>query len=797
MLTDLRFVIRSLIRNRTFTLVTVLTLALGIGAAAAIYSVTENTLFAANRFPDSVYCIGGRNQNGLYLPMRFPFMVDAYEHTSAMSEYGKAEGMSGNVLVKGRPVETSWLGISPSLFPMLGVQPVLGRNFLPSEAVKGADHEVIVSANFWREYLGGSPDALGKKIRLGDDLCTVIGVLKPNLVLPVYFYSDLYRPLVNQTNPAAPWMNAVWILGRLRPGLTPAVARDMLQNAKVNTPVFMRDFLGHERVVLSTLSEVNQQLLHLGVYWMLLAAVGFLYAIACLNVSNLMLVRMLGQRRELSIRLALGGGRWHVARLLLLECLVVATLGALAGALVANWLFPLLLRATGDSIMQLDWNGWVLGTRTLFVLGGLAIVTGLLTALPPMIHVFRTPIHAGLKDGGAALGEGPGIARLRGAFVVLQAAFAVILLSGAGLMVRTFQKLDKVDLGFNPADKVKVQLVFPPSYPTDTVARLNRLREISSVLDHLPGVRAVGFGNDFLLSGIHPSGTKVVGPDGSTLEIGIASLGGGFRDTHGLTLVLGQWPTQRKDDDVLINQTLAEMLFAHVNPIGRFIRPATVGQGTPNSWLGWRVVGVVRDVRATLRDKAGPWVYGPETWGPSYFNTFILRTAGAPTLALEGQIRRALYGYDPQLVVNQVLPITRVIENQLWAERMAGSVLKVLSAIAALLTLVGMFSVLAYTVDRRMGEFGVRLAFGATRGHLVTLVVRRSLILAIVGLGLGLGGALALTRFLQSLIYQTSPEDPLTLLAVGATLLLTAVLAGAIPAYRATKADVASLLRSE
>lgn len=277
----------------------------------------------------------------------------------------------------------------------------------------------------------------------------------------------------------------------------------------------------------------------------------------------------------------------------------------------------------------------------------------------------------------------------------------------------------------------------------------------------------------------------------------VNSFGYGFQNTKGLSLLVGQWLTHTKGDDVMINQSLAAALFPHGNPVGGFVRLTKVSPSTPKTWRGWRVVGVVRDVRATLRDKAGYCVYGPETWAPFNFNTFILRTAGAPTVALEGQVRRALFDYDSHLVVFQVQSFSQVIENQLWAERMAGSVLKVLSAIAALLTLVGMFSVLAYTVDRRMGEFGVRLAFGATRAHLVTLVVRRSLILAIVGLGIGIGGALALTRFLQSLIYQTSPEDPLTLLAVGATLLLTAVLAGAIPAYRATKADVASLLRSE
>jgi len=797
MLSDLRFAFRTLARNRSFTLVTVLTLALGIGSAASIFSVTDWILFRASKFPDDVFLIGGRNDRTSASPVRMDFMIRAYaEQSNAMAEYAKGAYMTGNIVIDGQPVATNWLGISPNLFPLLGVAPALGRGFLPGEDVEGADQVIVVSHQFWQRQLGGKADALGRKITVGDQVCTVVGVLREAQNLPAYFYNDVFRPLTYRVNPAQPWVPTLFLLGQVRPGFTREQAEQSLAAVKFDVPPLLREFVVNDRPAFSSMGEVNQ-LLRAEIYWVMLGAVGCLYAIACLNASNLMLVRLLGQRRELSIRLALGGGRWRIVRLLAVESVTLAVLASLAGLLVANWFFPLLLSAAGSSAFAPNWTSWTLGWRVVGVMGLLTIATSLLIVAIPAFRIFRTEIYSGLKDGGAALGESPALARLRGGFVILQAAFAVVLLAGAGLMIRTFHQLQHVDLGFDPAGRAKVQLGFPPDYPLETEARLVRLREIQAELRRVPGVTAVGFGSDVLLAGYYFSQFTLEGPEGRPLKASMLGFNIGFQEASGLKLKRGRWLNQTMGNEVLVNEAFARACWPGQDPVGQFLRPVSGNSSAPTDWKGWVVAGVIGDVHSTLRSAPEYYIYSPEGWAPFNFNTFIVRLSRDYDEAFAGLIRRNLYSFDPRIVVSQVSPLTGVRDNQLWAERMANSVLQVLAGIALLLTVVGIFSVLAYTVDRRMGEFGVRLALGATRRDLVQLVLRRGVLLAVTGIGLGLAGSVALTRSLQSLLFETSAQDPWVLAAVGGLLLITSVLACALPARRATRADITRLLQSE
>jgi len=797
MLSDLRFAFRTLARNRSFTLVTVLTLALGIGSAAAIFSVTDWILFRASKFPNDVFLIGGRNDQTPSMPVRMDFMARAYaEQTNAVAEYAKAAYTTGNIVIDGQPVTTSWIGISPNLFPMLGIAPVLGRGFLPGEDAEGADQVIVVSHQFWQRHLGGKADALGRKITVGDQVCTVVGVLREAQNLPAYFYNDVFRPLAYRVNPAQPWLPSLFLLGKVRPGFTREQAEQSLAAAKLDVPGPLRPFIVNDRPVFSSMGEVNQ-LMRAEIYWVMLGAVGFLYAIACLNASNLMLVRMLGQRRELSIRLALGGGRWQIIRLLAAESVTLAVLASLAGLLVANWFFPLLLSAAGSSAFAPNWTSWTLGWRVVGVMALLTVATSLLIVAIPAYRIFRTDIYSGLKDGGAALGESPALARLRGAFVILQAAFAVVLLAGAGLMIRTFHQFQHVDLGFDPAGRAKIQLGFPPDYPIETEARLARLREIQAELQRIPGVAAVGFGCDVLLSGYYFSQFTLEGPEGRPLRASMLGFNIGFQDASGLKLKRGRWLNQTNGNEVLVNEAFARACWPGKDPVGQFLRPVSGISGPPADWKGWVIAGVIGDIHTTLRNAPEFYIYSPEGWAPFNFNTFVVRLSRDYDEAFAGLIRRKLYTFNPRIVVSQILPLNGVRDNQLWAERMANSVLKVLAGIALLLTVVGIFSVLAYTVDRRMGEFGVRMAMGATRRDLIQLVMRRGLLLTLAGIVFGLAGSMALTRYLQSLLFETSAQDPWVLAAVGGILLGTSVLACVLPAQRAAKVDISRLLRSE
>lgn len=797
MFADLRIALRTLARNRSFTLVTVLTLALGIGSAASIFSVTDWILFRATKFPDDVLLIGGRTKQEPFMPVRFDYMARAYaDKTNVMAEYAKASPMIGNVVIDGEPVATGWLGVSVELFPMLGISPGLGRGFLPGEDVAGADEVVIVSHQFWQRRLGGRKDVIGRKITVGSAICTVVGVLRDAQVMPPYFYNDVFRPLAYRTDPAQPWIPQLFLLGKLRPGFTREKAAEILAATDPDTPAALRQFFTEDRPALSSMAEVNQ-LMRVEIFWVMLGAVGFLYAIACLNASNLMLVRMLGQHRELSIRLALGGGRWRIVRLLAMESVTLAILASLVGLLVANWFFPLLLSAAGSAPPREDWTSWTLGWRVVGVMGFLTVVTSMLIVAVPAFRIFRTEIYSGLKDGGAALGESPALARLRGLFVVMQAAFAVILLAGAGLMIRTFHNLQNVDLGFDPSGRAKVQIGFPLDYPNGSEMRLARLREIQAELMRVPGVRAVGFGSDLLLPGYYFATHNFVGPEGKTIRAPMQGFNIGYHEAAGVVLKRGRWLNQTNGNEVMVNEAFARACWPGQEPVGQLLRTVEPNSSAGPDWKGWLVVGVMGDVRASIREVPGLYFFCPEAWAPANMNSFIVRLSREYDEQFAGLIRRTLYTFDPRIVVNQILPLNGLRDQQLWAERMANSVLKVLAGIALLLTVVGIFSVLAYTVDRRMGEFGVRLAMGATRRDLVQLVMRRGVLLALTGIVLGIGGAVALTRYLQSLLFETSAQDPWVLAAVGGILLVTSVLACVLPAQRATKVDIARLLRSE
>ncbi|HLP07069.1 MAG TPA: ABC transporter permease [Opitutaceae bacterium] len=797
MLSDLRFVLRTLARSRVFTAVTVLTLALGIGSAAAIFSVTEWVLFRANPFPEDIYLVGGQSELLPMMPVRYPFMVRAYrDQTNVMAEWAQATGRAGNVVLDGRPVAPNWVGASDNLFAFLGVKPVLGRGFLPGEDVPGADQVVVIGDAFWKRHFGGRDDALGRTIIVGDAVCTVVGVLGANQPMPLYASGEIYRPQEFREDPVQLWTSFCFLLGRLRPGVTREQAAAVLAAVKPEVPAAMAQFGFADRAMLSSLGELNQ-LRRPEIHWMMLGAVAFLYAIACLNASNLLLVRMLGKRRELSVRLALGGGRWRVVRLLALEGAVLALLAAALGALVANWVFPLLLSAAGNEMFTTDWSQWSLSWQSLAVLGALSVATCVAIVILPAARLWRADISSGLKDGGAALGESPALARLRGAFVVLQAAAAVILLAGAGLMIRTFQRLENVDLGFEPDRCAKVTIDFPPAYHVGSERRLARLHEIEAELRRVPGVRGVGFGHDVVLPGFYFATHSVEGPGGQPVKAALLSFSGEFGKAAGLKLKRGRWLERPNGNEVLVNEALARACWPDRDPVGQLLRTIGDSAAANAQWQGWEVVGVVQDVRASIREAARPSIYGPEGWGPENFHMFMVGLSRPYDEAFGAAVRQRLFAFDPQLVVQNVQSVAAARYNFLWPERMANSVLEVLGAMALLLTVVGVFSVLAYTVDRRMGEFGVRMALGATRGNLVGLVLRRGVLLTLLGVVLGLGGAAALTRFLQSLLFETSPQEPWVLAGVAAVLLLASLLACALPARRAARVEVAQLLRSE
>ena len=801
MLSDLRYVARSLSRAYGFSLTVVITLALGIGAAASIFTVADWVLFRSDPYPqkERLFVIGSKsiatvlNETGVSSNPFIPGVQfqACQEQAGVFSEFAVTQYDPVNVVVAGEPIRLGVQRVSADFFHTLGVSPVLGRGFLPEEFQPGSDNGVVISHRAWQEHFGGAADVLGREIQVDQRLFKVIGVLPKNQVFPVFANADVCRPLILNVDPSKPWGMFLFAIGRLKAGVTPQQAAAALKAVKVSLSPQVEKFLAGQELSLVSLSDLKR-VFRPEIHRLLVGAVAFLYAIACLNATNLMLVRALGKRRELGIRLAMGGGRWRIVRLVAVESLFLSFLACAAGILVTHWVFPVLLRvassdpSSGRSI-SLDW-------RVLGVLAGLGVLTSALIAIIPAIRIFRIDINEGLKEGGMALGESPRQARLRNALVVLQAAFAVILLTGAGLMARTLQKLQHVDLGFDPMGKVKVQVTVPDGYHSEREDRLQLFQRLQQRLKAIPGVRSVAFGSDALLTGYARTATQMRMPDGSVTGIVSDDVSFDFLRTAGLTLVRGSWLPEKRDNgtQVVINEALAKARFGNQDPIGQAISIAQDGRDQL-----WQVVGVVRDTREAMRSAPAPHVYCSDWWWPPNLTTLVLRLDRDPEKGFENVVRRAVYDFDPRLMVWNQGAINEVIDSMLGMERLTLSILKVLSGIALALSIVGLFSVLAYVVDRRMNEFGVRAALGATPADLTRLIMKRGVALAAVGIAAGVAGALGLTRFLRSLLYETPPYDPLVYLAVAAMLLAAAVVACWLPARRAAKVDVARLLKAE
>lgn len=782
---DARYAVRALARTPAFTVTVWGTLVVGIGLAAAIIGLTAPTLFAPQS--DGLQLIGYKDKRNPFTPVRPGLHWEAYrEQTKSFSAFGAVFRENQNVLIQGRPVIATALRASNDCFSTLGIQPALGRTFTPEEHHRGADSGVILAGHFWRRYFHSDPAVLGREITIGQRSFTVIGVFAADAAFPPPFAGDVYLPLAFRADPKNPWMPMLHIVCRLRPGVTVAQAEAELASVKLpEMPVWATNYFAEQQTVLQKPWEINRP----ETQWVVLIAALLLYALAGLNAVNLMLVRLLRRRQEFSIRLALGGTRWRVVRLLMLEGLGLAALAGLTVLLAARWIFPPIFVAITrkDELGFISyWNGPITGSiATLSLLAGLALV------LVPLRSVRQAHSSPQLKEGNQVLGASRRLTRLRSLLVMAQTTLAVVLLSGTGLMLKSFEKIRHIDLGFDPVGCVKVQLTLPPGPPLKPEQHLQLFRRIAARLERIPGVKSVAIGQDALLVGTFWGTAQLQMPDGTTQPVAGNFVADNFLATSGMTLTRGRWISERNGYELVINESLARARFGDEDPVGRSIRLAVSGpREIP-------VVGVVKDVRENIRSGGGLRIYAPASLYPPNINTLLLRLDRDPGEEFAGLIRQAIYEEEPGMVVHTVKSIHDVVDGIMWAERYAFTVLKGLSLVALAMAVVGLFSVLAFVVDSRTKEFGVRMALGARPADLRWLVLHGSLAVVGTGLFLGIAGALILTRFMQSLLFETTPNDPVVYGAVAAVLLLAAVLASWLPARRAAKVDPVIALRAE
>jgi predicted permease len=802
---DLRYAARSLLRSPGFTLVAVLTLALGIGANTAIFSVVNAVLLRPLPFPDAerVTHVGwrwGGNSNSAVPPFYFAYIR---EHSRVFEGLATYQGMQAGLEEGGRHAEVKGLRVSDDFFRVIGLQPALGRGFLPEEAAPNGPPVAVLSHEFWRNRLAGDPGLVGQVVRLNGKSHTVVGVLPPGFRFPASpEYTDVLVPLQLVPDPQDRGFNYPMI-GRLKPGATREGAAADLQ------AVFGSFRTAHAELVEEGMTGpelLDFQTAFVGglatMLWVLLGAVGFVLLIACVNVAGLLLARATERQREIAIRASLGAGRGRIVRQLLTESLLLALVAGALGLVLGVWSVDALLALVPQGVprtdgMELDWR--VLGFAFAIALGT-GIVFGLAAALPAT----RTKLVDALKQGGrSAVG---GASRARGVLVAAEVALSVVLLAGAGLLIATLLRMGQVELGFNPENVVAVSFPRTPEGYETPEAVWNFDRQLLERIGAMAGVTAVASASSLPLERGWNFPMSIQGrPDDGMGDAEWRAISPDYFRTLGIPTVRGR--TFQNSDDasgpgvILVNQAMARRLWPEGNPVGSRIVVGTVGgQSVPGFEDPVReVVGVVADIREMGLDRSPkPTIYVPQAQAPAMLLALpdlLVRTSGAT--ALGQAVRQAARELDPRIPEPQIRSMREVVAASVAPQRFNAVVMGVFAALALVLTAVGIYGVIAYSVRHRTREIGVRMALGARQGEVLGMVLRQGMLLVLAGAGIGLLAALALTRFLAAMLYGVGTTDPLTFLAVTLLLVAVSLLACYLPARRATRVDPMIALRAE
>jgi putative ABC transport system permease protein len=696
----------------------------------------------------------------------------------------------------GEPERVIGAHATASLFDVLDVRPLYGRAFTAAESEPGTAPLVVLSHALWQRRFGGRMDVLDSTIQMNGRGTKVIGVMPPGFAFPTRdtaFWVPTPLNEQNRANRGSLWLQAI---GRMKPGVTVAQAQaDLL---RVNAGLLER-FPGQKGYSIYVVSLFDQVVGRVRpAVLVLLGAVGFVLLIACTNVANLLLSRASSRERELALRAAIGAGRGRLVRQLLTESVLLAFIGGVAGLGFA-WLgLGALLAAAPADLPRLD-EIRIDGRVLVFTLA-LSVLTGILFGLVPALQTAAADPGRTLKEGGRSattLGRS-----LRRGLVVLEVAMAVVLLVGAGLMIRSFINVQRVDLGFAPNQLVTARVaLFGPNYQQPQRA-VQFFTDLVAKTEATPGIEgAAAVGTLFLSTTPQSTNFSIEGrPDftpETAVEVPLDSITPNYFSVMRVPLVAGRFFDQRDADGatpvVIINETMARQFWPGEEPIGRRMKYGSLAGNAP--WL--TIVGIVRDTRRTGVDAVvRPETYLPLAQSPSGGMTMVVRTAGDPATGINA-LRSAMRSIDPALPLFATRPVSELVGDMTAQRRLNTLLLTVFGFVAAVLAAVGVYGVLAYSVQQRTREIGVRVALGATTGTLLRLVLTEGLTLAFAGLVLGLLGALALGRVLTTLLFEVSAYDPATLAAIAGVAALTALIACLLPALRAVRLDPVNALRAE
>jgi predicted permease len=791
LMNDLKYGLRTLAKSPGFAAIAILTLALGIGVNTAIFSVLHAVVLRRLPFdrPEQLVQLwedpsgkgSGRNSvsGGVFADWR--------QQSQSFQQISALWRVEANLTGGDQPERLSGAQVSTAFFDLLGVRPVFGRTFLAEEERPGHEQVVILGHSLWQRRFGARPGLLGQTLSLDGRPYTVVGIL------PAGF--EFLSADIEYWTPFG-WGSTWWhqsrennrlrVFARLKAGVTIDQARSEMQGV---TDRLRPVYPGYKKEWGVTLDPLRDSLVG-GVRPPLLAlmgAAGFVLLIACVNVANLVLVRAASRQRELGVRVALGAGHWRLMQQLLAEGLVLALAGGLLGGLLAFWTLDLLVAACPQDLprlAQVRVDGRVLAFSLV-----LSVVTGLVCGLVPAWNALRLGATGVLKEAGR--GPSQGLSR---ALVAMELALALMLLGGAGLFARSFQRLYSIDPGFDSARVVTFQLKLPESkYPTGE-SRDRFFRDSLERIATLPGVAAAGASTGLPLEGGHDNGVVLKGRPGSEYfgaDYDFATAG--YFQAMRIGLLKGRLFTEadsgRRPVVTVVNEAFVRQCHSGKDPIGQHI--------IENGQVEMEIIGVVADVRGrSLAYAARPQYYKPMAvtdW--SDFHLFV-QTAGDPLSAID-PVRKAVFDVDPDQPIARPRTMAAVLSGSISGEGFLMALTGGFSLVAVALAAIGVYGVMAYAVDRRTQEIGVRLALGAQQKDILSLILRQGIVTAAVGLALGLAGTWVLGRLLKGLLFEIGPMDPVTIMTVVVILALVAALACVVPARRAAKIDPMEALRCE
>jgi putative ABC transport system permease protein len=820
---DLRFAIRGLARSRGFTLIAALTLALGIGANTAIFSVVNAVLLRPLSYtrPDQLVSVRanlvGRNRRDV--PMSQPEYQDISAGVPALHELAAVWPININLTGLGEPERIQAAVVSYNYFSVLGAVPVLGRNFTKADDQGKIGYVALISYDLWRNRFGGDRGIIGKTVHLDDDPITIIGVMPRGFRHPVESGAspmELWAPIALD-NPDTNFVNTRGarvfdLIGRMQPGATLDQTRAQLAGLSTRLgrdyPKAYPAILGWQADVVPLAERVvgNARPALL----VLLGAVGFVLLIGCSNVANLLLARATTRDREIAIRTALGGSRKRLIRQLLTESLVLATVGGLLGLLLAVWGTSALGHLAAQYLpraREITIDPTVLGFTAFLIL-----LTGVGFGLIPAIQASRPDLQAALKDAGRSATGGAPRTRVRGALVVVEVAVALVLLAGAGLLLRSFQRLISIEPGFNPENLLTLQVWLPVQndpekgrYFTNEQRRAFYGRAQEAV-QHTSGVRDAALVSRLVFGDPRQSfggrgdvrfeiEGRPTPPDHLQPTSDLRFVTPNYFSTMEIPLLRGRSLAAVTDSngpkEVVLNRTLAEKYWPGENPIGRRIQVF----GPKGPWVS--IVGVVGDVRQVSPETPPrEEMFLSSELFPNQQMSFVVRTAGPPD-RLGAAVTQAIRQADPDQPVFAVKPMEQVIADASAERRFSLLLLTLFASIALVLSAIGIYGVMAYTTTQRRHEIGIRVALGAGARDVLGLVVGQGMRLVAIGLAIGLFGAWTLSRVLSAQLFGVTARDPITYVTVAALLGAVALTASYLPARRALRVDPMTALRSE